>query len=294
MILYHGGSAASPKVNQQKELGIHCSPNALEADVHFVKCITKCDADVSGAVNCEDMNDWASLEAFYAILQSAGVAEWKEVATQAWRSNNCQTNTKEASAVMRNILLEYGIEYIKYIDIGEVPGAECYILLTDQSFKVVMDLAEGYPNLAVANDYLPEDHQIEILFQEARPHIRINKRYKYVPKSLFTEDPKSIADYLLQLITSEETESAIAKQKISELANMLALDYDYEIRTSDDTVVIFTNSDSWLDLSNPRVSIHGKVTSVDKRYSRLSLPVNCDLEKVYTSKVTPFIDSFIQ
>lgn len=288
MLLYHGGRESNPKVKNQSEIGIHVSPDVKEAQAHFITAITKCNADVSDAVRCEDMGEWASLHAFYTILECAGVENSRNIAKDIWRSNNCQINTKQSSAVIRDTLLDLGISCIEYVDAYDVPGCECYILLEDCEFSVVRNLEEGWPNLAAANQYLPEDHQIEIVY-EARPVYGKNGAYHYVPKSLFLESPKYIAQWLLTDIKDAEDAKAIGAAKASELASMIEEDLGFNTDTFDDLVRVFIHSDRMTDSKNPGICIRGKVTSIDKRVNILTVPLKSDIDAIYETKVKPYI-----
>lgn len=294
-ILYHGGRSAQPKVASQKELGIHVSPSTEEARVHFVTLITKCSVDVSDALDCEDMNDWASLEAFIAILEAAGVMNGREVATAEWRNNNCRTNTAQASAIMRDCLLDYGITCIHYVDMHEIEGADCYILLEDAPFKVVESLEECWPNLVEANRLLPQDQQIR-MHTDCRPYyVGMDRFLHKVPKALFLAPPEDIVAF----IEKDAQEFEVASQSTSVVADIIAdrirADFNCDVtdyKNTGATIVVLLHSDSIIDINNPRISIShsAKRVTTDVRYNKIVIPSNCDIDSVYANKVYPFIE----
>lgn len=292
MKLYHGGSSKRPKVATQKELGIHCSPNVLEADVHVVTYITACEADVSSAILVDDMNVWCSLEAFQQILKCAEIDDYIQIAADIWRSSECVQNTPEASAVIRETLLSYNISCIEYIDEHEIPGTECYILLEDQPFTVVSELSEAYPNCDMANAYLPEDHQIKMF--NLKPHYEATGFLWKVPKELYVQSPEKIASAVSAMAESNQSDEEIADQQAAALIELLNQDYSYPIDSLHGSVLLKVSNGGWLDNQNPRVSFKGKITSIDKRYNRIQVPLRCDVATVYQSKIKPFIEESLR
>ena len=291
MKLYHGGSAKRPKVATQKELGIHCSSDVLEANVHVTTYITTCDADVSSAIAVDDMDIWCSLEAFQEILRCAGVDNYIQIATDIWRSNACKQNTAQASAIIRETLLSYDITCIEYIDAHELPGTECYILLEDQPFSVVSELSEAYPNCDMANAYLPEDHQI-VMFN-LKPHYTATGFLWKVPKELFVKSPQYIASVVSEMAESDQSDEKIADEQAANLIQLLQQDYPYTTDSLHGSVMLQISDGGWLDKKNPKIQFSGKITSVDKRYNSITVPLRCDLSKTYAQKIKPFIDSQI-
>lgn len=291
MKLYHGGSSKRPKVATQKELGVHCSPDVLEANIHVITYITACEADVSSAILVDDMNVWGSLEAFQQILKCAGVDNYIQIATDLWRSNECVQNTPEASAVIRETLLSYDITCIEYIDEHEIPGTECYILLEDQSFSVVTELSEAYPNCDMANAYLPKDHQIRMF--NLKPHYEATGFLWAVPKELYVQSPQNIASAVSEMTESAQSDESIADDQAADLIQLLQQDYSYPIDSLHGNVMLQISDGGWLDRKNPKIKFHGKITSIDKRYNSITVPLRCDLSKTYAQKIKPFIDSQI-
>lgn len=292
MQLYHGGHAIQPKVATQKELGVHCSPSALEADAHAKPYVTKCDADVSGALLCEDMNDWGTLEAFTQLLKEAGESNAAGIAARIWRENDVPQNSPEASAVIRDVLVnEYGIECIQYFDAHEIPGAECYILLTDHKFEAVWDLDEAYPNLAAANDYLAEDQKIYFLSVSPIPQYTAAGAATDVPHELFIQSPKDIAARIVELIDSASATRDDVSQKAQVLADLISKDYSYAVDASEGTICVFIQNNRWADKRNPKIAIRGKSTQLNRVFNQLSIPENKDITELYVRKVKPFLDN---
>ena len=292
--LYHGGRSAHPKVASQKELGIHVSTNTEEARVHFVTVMTKCNADVSNAIDCEDMNNWASLEAFKAILQSAGIDNGDNIAVSEWRANDCQINTVQASTVMRDCVLAYGITCIHYVDAYDIPGADCYILLEDTPFEIVTSLEEGWPNLAEANKLLPETYQIR-MHTDCRPYYyEGSATIKKVPKELFLASPEEVVDFVQNEIQKFGNESQSASSVADVIISKIKADFNCDVkvyRERNVVIKVLLHSDSFLDISNPSVAIvpTAKRITIDRRFNRIEIPANADIDSVYEHKVYPFI-----
>ena len=157
----------------------------------------------------------------------------------------------------------------------------------------MITLSDLYPNLALANEYMPEDNQI-FLMTDHKPYYRAGIAAQRVPRSLHVEDPEYIASELIKMISEADNQRKGGAQKAQHLAEVIESDLGYGTDVLESAVSVFVHSDKFYDLANPKIAFKGKITSVDRRYNLLTVPANCDLQKMYSTRIKKFIEESIK
>lgn len=159
--IYHGDRGRNPKLINQKELGFHFG-SLEEAQLHgkFIFYIDFTEPATS-TITVKDPNNWASYEGLIAIYKQLDPTMSLNEIRNIWTSWNVDTNSREASQLIRQILNDNGITCIKYIDTEDIPGEQCYILLY-QPKLIRCSFKESFPELYDAITKVENDYNIDL------------------------------------------------------------------------------------------------------------------------------------